>query len=556
MTRPLAHPNPVFALCALLAMAFPATAQDETRAMDEIRLPEFDLPEFDLDDLENPLFPSRDGGRPSDAGEGADGEEPPPPSGEPPGKLEIVIPDDVSPAQRRLLTVARSVVSSVLSLRAYDRYGMELARAAGFFISSGGLIASDVAIVSPAIQGEIAYITAIAGDRTTFRIRGVWLRDPESGVALLQADAMNTPTLKFASTFDAGSKQDVYVVAFDDETRGLLLADAVAEMDESLAGQGWMNIAGEDSAGDPGSPVLNADAKVVGMVAMRLPREEWINFAVPLGGIDIEAFRDATELTPLDRLDRLHYGDITQSTAFLKAFNLLYERDYQRARRALLKLSRSYPRSAEVWALLGLASNKVGALEEAVACQRKAVSLDPEAGSLWRQLAVSEMQSGKTERAENTETLRETLEQAVINRPGDRVAWMLLAQSHIADEEWREADRALRQVVKIEPDYATGLYLLGFVRGKLGDLENATVAVKRSLALNSRNDDAWFFLGLLYSANKETKAAIKAFREATRHNPNHPNAWANLAAEYRKDGNLTEARLAIGKHIERAGAEN
>ena len=48
------------------------------------------------------------------------------------------------------------------------------------------------------------------------------------------------------------------------------------------------------------------------------------------------------------------------------------------------------------------------------------------------------------------------------------------------------------------------------------------------------NDDAWFLLGLVLSKKQDYKGASEAYRHAAKVNPNHPNAWLNLADAYRK----------------------
>ncbi len=531
--------------CTLLFSATQLIAQEERNDYQRpADLPDFDLPVIDLDELENPLFepleieqmPELD-----EEGQVVD------PDSYPEPEIPAPEPEDLelTPAQREIYKVARMAAPAVLSLRAYDRYGIELSRTAGFFISDWGLVATDVALVTPDIQDEISYITAIAGDFTTFRIRGVWRRDLESGVLVLQADAINTPYLEFAGSIEADDAFKVYLIGFNEE-RGLILADAQASFEDVTVGQGWLEVTGEDSQGDPGSPLLDTDGMVVGLVAMKLELENWINFAVPIGGIPVESYRDGSRLIPTGKLSQLAAKDILESSRFQKAYLSLFDEDYNRALRLLLSLSRSYPRSPEVWSLLGLALRKTGNLEDALSAQRKAVALDPAAGSQWRQLALTEK---LLDREEGSADIKTTLEKAVIERPGDHISWMLLAQEHLKAEEWKQADRALRQVVKIEPDYGRAQFLLGIVRAKLGDYDNALVLMRRSVRYNKSNDGAWFFLGLLLERDGEIKEAVKAYERCVKVNPDHPNAWANLSYAYKRTGNSTKARQAIQKHI-------
>lgn len=525
--------------------------------LEGVEMPDIELPVFDLDQLENPLFEPATGDNKQEAGVTndinlADDQERTQALSNP----EKVAPEfepelfdiKVSEEERRLYGVARQVAPAVLSLRAYDRFGVELARTAGFFISEGGHIATDVALIPEGIEADVAYITAIAGDRTTFRMRGVWARDFESGVLVLQADATNTPSLQFAKTFQVQREAPVYLVAFNEE-RGLLMADAKARFEREDS-QDWLVITGENSSGDPGSPLLDTSGRVVGIIGMALRLDSWINFAMPLGGISVDSLRLRDDFVPIDRLGRLRRSGVLQNPRFLRAFQELYAGNWRKAAGMLKGLSKLYPRSAEVWGILGLAYQRGGVAAEARAAFAKASAIAPQAGSLWRGLAVSMLQSREPDDSRSLADVQRALESAVVERPGDRFAWFLLAKIHLARQEWHEADRALRQVVKIEPDFALGLFYLAYVRSKLSDFEHAESIVRRSLQLNKRNSEAWFLLGLLLTRKDELPEAIQSIERAVKISPNHPNAWANLSKLYSKTGNATKARLAMQKHAQ------
>ncbi len=523
--------------------------------VEDMELPEIELPVFDLEQIENPLFKQSREADP-DAPEETGSPAATPPQELPSDSLTSEMPSQefepepvdiqITDEERRLYAVARKVAPAVLSLRAYDRFGVELARTAGFFISSNGHIASDVALIPEGIEADVAYITAIAGDRTTFRMRGVWARDFESGVLVLQADATNTPFLEFAKTFQVAPEAPVYLVAFNEE-RGLLMADARARFEREET-RDWLVVTGENSSGDPGSPLLDTTGHVVGIIGMALRLDSWVNYALPLGGIPVDSLRLREDFVPIDRLARLRSSGILQNSKFQRAFEELYAGNWRRAAGILEGLSKSFPRSPEVWAMLALAYQQGGLAAEARSAFAKASAIAPEAGPLWRGLAVSTLKSPTPDNTNTLADVRIALEKAVTERPGDRFAWFLLAKIHLTRKEWPEADRALRQVVKIEPDFALGLFHLAYVRSKLGDYEHAESIVRRSLKLNKRNHDAWFLLGLLLTRKGDLPEAIQAIERTVQINPNHPNAWANLSKLYSQTGNATKARLAMQKH--------
>jgi tetratricopeptide (TPR) repeat protein len=279
-----------------------------------------------------------------------------------------------------------------------------------------------------------------------------------------------------------------------------------------------------------------------------VPLKNWMNFALAPDYAAYEIQRRKPALKPLSQLPRSpRIGDVAADPAFVDAFKTLGSKRTESAVSKLLKLTLKYPRSAECWALLGLGAERSGASQEAVSCQRKAVALDPKTGLYWHQLAMAKLRLEKSDAADEAED-REALELATEQRPGDKAAWLLLASRYLKDGELNKADGALRQVVKQEPDYAQGFYLLAYVRGRLRDYTGAEAAIARCLDLEPGHADAWFYQGLLLSRRQEHLKAAEAFRSATRQRPGHPQAWLNLAHVYLKLRRDTEARLAFREH--------
>lgn len=464
---------------------------------------------------------------------------------EPPGPP--LPPSTLTPEQRRLFELAVKVAPAVVAIRVWDEYGALISSGVGSFISDGGLILTDTAVVHPEIAGRVDYITTTAADGTNHRITGFYVADLASGVTLMQSEDRSAVHLPIKTGVSFEKEQPVHVLAVS-EKRGLVLADAKMVRDSSLAGQGWLNIKGTDSPGAVGSPVLDKDGNLVGIVGMQVPLKNWMNFALAPDYAAYEIQRRKPALKSLSQLPQSpRIGDVAVDPAFVDAFKTLGSKRIESAVSKLLKLTHKYPRSAECWALLGLGAERLGASQEAVSCQRKAVALDPKTGLYWHQLAMARLRLENPDASDNAED-REALELATEQRPGDKAAWLLLASRYLKDGALSKADGALRQVVKQEPDYAQAFYLLAYVRGRLRDYTGAEAAIARCLDLAPGHADAWFYQGLLLSRRQDHRKAAEAFRSATRQQPRHPHAWLNLAHAYLKLRRDTEARLAFREH--------
>jgi len=449
------------------------------------------------------------------------------------------------PADPKLVALASQTAGRVVGLRAWDGYGVELARGCGFFISADGDVLADLSLVRPEHARRIEYITALTGHGSRHRVTGFRWQDLRSGLVILKTDAIETPFLALDPKRDLSKPLAVHILALH-EDRGVILADAVARPDGSQTGEGWLNLRGEDSPGEPGSPVIDERGEAVGIVSLRVPAKNWVNFGMSAAAVAAPVQSGLkSPVRPLARLESSTINRVVQDERFLTAFQDLSEGRIATAARQLLRLRQVYPRSAEVWALLGLACTKAGAKEEALNCNRKAVAIDPEVGQYWFQLGIDHLvaRDGR-ERSSAIEALNRTVEE----RPADLPAWIMLAERQVVEGQFREAEKSLLQVLKLRPGYGHALYLLGYTKGKLGDYPAAELAMKECLALDRKSARAWFYLGLLFTKEKRFPEAVNALRETVEVAPDHPNAWLNLAVLQRRMGKITDAALAHAQH--------
>jgi Tfp pilus assembly protein PilF len=292
--------------------------------------------------------------------------------------------------------------------------------------------------------------------------------------------------------------------------------------------------------------VIDGEGRVVAVVSMRVPQGQWFNFGLPIIHIlpVLEQMAKSSP-QPLARLGRQSRTSAKDDPRFLAAFQTLSAGQIVTGTSQLLFLLKSHPRSAEVWALLGLAYFKLGAREEALNCSRKAVALDPEVGQYWQQLAVGHL-GGVAPQA--NPAAREALERTVEERPQDKIAWLLLAEQQILARQFVDAERSLLDVIKLEADYAPASFLLSYVKIQRGEFADGEALLRRCLQLDRRHARAWFLLALLHSRQKRLPEAAEAYRRLVALQPAHPHAWRNLALIERRLGHDTAALQAFERH--------
>lgn len=474
--------------------------------------------------------------------------------GQPPDLLPPLAPQPqeskpLTPGELKLLSLGEKVVASVVSIRVWDEFGGQLAHGVGCFVTNDGVVLTDTGLVNPEIAGKIDRITLTTADGTNQPVAGFYLAETTTGVTLLQSEQRQSTPLRLKTEVDLIQETPCHVIAVS-EKRGLVIASASIRKDASITALGWHPLRGGESPGAVGSPVLDDAGDVIAIVGMRVPLKSWMNFALKADQAAFEVRRQRTGPQPLRNLPKTPtLANVARSNEFLDAFDTLQSKRVESALPKLVRLTAQYPRSAECWALLGLAASYLGGASEAVNCQRKAVALDPKAGLYWHQLAFAKLRDKAA--PANAGEEREALELAAQQRPEDPLTWLLLASRHVRDGDLGKADDALNRLILLAPDYAQGHYLIAYVRGRLRDYDGAEQHIRRALQLNPRYPEAHYYQGLLLDRQGSPEAAAKAYQMTVRIRPSHPQAWLNLAHALKKAGRGTEARQAFLEHQRR-----
>lgn len=443
--------------------------------------------------------------------------------------------------EAKLIELGRRVIAAVAVVQAYDDEGTRIGRSAGFFVNERGLLATDPMVLGEVGASPPAYITVLLGDGTSHRVVGIAGTHGKTGVLFLQTDAANTSVLPLDPKPVPGKGEKCAVIGFN-EQRGLILADAVAKPAPSAEGTPWLKVAGENTAGIAGSPVIDRAGRVRGIVALEFALGTWTNYALPLDAFaEVAAKAAAANLAPLEKAAIFRpAAESTNEAALLTAAESLREYRNARAARQLARLVASQPRDAAVWALYGLATRRLGAYEESAEAFRKAAALKPDAASIWYQLALSEL-SRERGKADPRQSLA-ALEKAAQSGAKDKFAWLLFGQTALRAGEYPRAARAFLRVVELEPTYADGFYFLAVAQAKSGNLMAAQSSIGRCVGLAPRHSRAWFLLGLIYTKAGNLTDAASALEKAVAANPPDQRYRRNLIHVYLKLGRKAQAR--------------
>lgn len=153
--------------------------------------------------------------------------------------------------------------------------------------------------------------------------------------------------------------------------------------------------------------------------------------------------------------------------------------------------------------------------------------------------ALAEFRSGNYAQAA---TMFATVESAV---PGTTDALLYRAKSLVHLEDFAAADQALRTYLQSHRNSSDALYMLGFVLNRQNRAADSLSIYTQAAAINSPTSDDLKIVGLDYVLLNDYPAAIKWLKKAVAFDSKNKDAWYYLGRAYYTRSQLNEARNAF-----------
>jgi len=125
-----------------------------------------------------------------------------------------------------------------------------------------------------------------------------------------------------------------------------------------------------------------------------------------------------------------------------------------------------------------------------------------------------------------------------------------LALEHYQSGNLQIAERLCREILKVQPEIAPILHLLGIISFQLGNYDQSVEHINKSLLLNPDNPDAYNHLGSALKAKGDIDEAITYFQKAINLNPSLADAYYNLGNTFIIKRQAGEAITCYKKAIE------
>ena len=104
-----------------------------------------------------------------------------------------------------------------------------------------------------------------------------------------------------------------------------------------------------------------------------------------------------------------------------------------------------------------------------------------------------------------------------------------------------------RNILKLDPNHAEALNLLGTIMADAGNFDQAVNLLKDALVVGGPNSGVLFNYGIALAGANRLNEAARAFKNATEAAPQQADYWFNLGKTYQRLGRLTDALTALSK---------
>ncbi len=289
------------------------------------------------------------------------------------------------------------------------------------------------------------------------------------------------------------------------------------------------------SPGSSGSPVVNMNGLVVGVVTFQFIKGQNLNFAVGVKGLK--------KLMPLANAPTISEWTYAISKIKHRLAEQLCKKGFEFSVRGEPKKALQYykdatlkdPNNVIAWNGLGHCYAGLDQPEEAIATYKQAIRANIDNAELHVSLGNYYNKLGKLQDAVIA------YKEAIRLNPDASTAHFRIGLAYAKMGHHEDAIRAHRQVLRINPQNADAHYNIGVTYSKTGDLQSALGAYQQAVRLNPNHFLAHNNMGIIYGELGQLNEGIQSFKEAIRINPDDGRAHFNIGSVFLRRGDKVAA---------------
>jgi tetratricopeptide (TPR) repeat protein len=123
------------------------------------------------------------------------------------------------------------------------------------------------------------------------------------------------------------------------------------------------------------------------------------------------------------------------------------------------------------------------------------------------------------------------------------------AEKLLLEDRFHEARKVVQQALRLAPNYAAAVHILGVIEMESGNFEEAARLIKRTTELEPNVHDPFYFLGMTYFYLGRHEEAVEAFQAALALKPDLRTVLRQLGETLEVLGRKDEARAVIHRPL-------
>ena len=356
-------------------------------------------------------------------------------------------------------TLVNKIIPSVVVINVFNRDGKWRGGGTGFFVKEEGLLVTNYHV----IDGKVRAVAKLSNGEF-LPVEGVLSEDSNGDLVLLTLGVcgMSFPTLSLGNA-EIETGEPIVVIGSPSGLQGTVSDGIVSEVrDVPNLGKIIQHTAAT-SPGSSGSPVLNMEGEVIGVVVGSIVGGQSFNFAISVERV--KGLLSHSQATPRELVELVNRDEVRWD-------ELLLNGRYEELISSLTKRIQVSQHNAKAYFFLGLAFAGLSRSNEAIEAYNQAIRIEPDDSDLYYSLGVS----------------------------------------YIRSSNYKEAIKAFKKAVRIKPDDAEAFLNLGFSYGELGHRNEAIEAYKQAIRIKPDFVEAHYNLGEAYLKAKKKAMSIEQYR--------------------------------------------
>jgi len=446
-------------------------------------------------------------------------------------------PDKTLSTDAHLVQVTRIVQRAVVKITTYDVEMKRIGIGSGFFVDKGGVLITNYHVLDGAYAADVKTY-----DGREYQIQRVLAYNKAADLIKVKVKLTEKSVHQLEVTPDVPEIAERILVVGNPLGLDQTVSEGIVSAVREFPNIGKIfQMSAPASHGSSGSPVINMDGKVIGVVSFIVEPGQNLNFAVA-GQSVLDLKDEKTVMT----LPEWTYSVSTKKPGLAaelcqKGFEFSIQGKYKKALEYYKEAAEKSPDDVESW--YGLGSCYVGLEQppEAIKAFKEAIRTSPDKTRAHYYLGKYYQSLDRYKEA--IESYQTALR---INRDYGP-AYIGLAEIYSRQKRINDEKEAIEQLVRIHPDYAASHYNIGITYVKLERYQDAIDAFKRALKINPKIPGAYYHIGIMYGNLGNLKEAVAAYKQAIRIAPDFVPAHFNMGVFYlhagRKDAALEEYKI-------------